>query len=79
MNQQQLMEALAIIAEEQATETGSVEIRIGQRRKNDGELYLLSCCSEIIDAIANASPTATIFFIDCPLPSCIHFQLLPHR
>lgn len=54
MNQQQLMEALAIIAEEQATETGSVEIRIGQRRKNDGELYLLSCCSEIIDAITDA-------------------------
>lgn len=54
MKQEDLIEALAIIAEEQQTEPGSVEIRIGQRRENDGNLYLISCSSAIIDAVTDS-------------------------
>lgn len=51
MNQQQLIEALAIIAEEQQ-HTAPVEIRIGGNEEGQhGELYLIACCACIIDAL----------------------------
>ena len=52
MNQQRLIEALAIIAEEQQQSDAMVEIRIGGRKNEQkGELYLLDCSSAVIDAL----------------------------
>lgn len=51
MNQQQLIEALTIIAEEQRN-TAPVEIRIAAKDEiQRGELYLIECSHHVIDAL----------------------------
>ena len=64
MNQQQLIEALATIAEEQQN-TADVTVRIGGTNNNQvehGSLYLIDCPSRIVDALLDQGFTVSISY-----------------